>query len=258
VIDLSSIRSSSAARQVYDACRTFGFFQVTGHGVDPRLVDDLRSEARRFFVGAPRQAKERLRRSQDNARGYFDDELTRRKRDWKECLDAGVPGSRSWGAPDDGPANACLDGCNRFPHDGPGGRQRLREAFVAYFEACSRLSGRIAALMAAGLLGSAADGPSGRSALEQASDEFLRRMKDEHTSYLRLNYYPPCRPGEGEKGRRANTDATRMKEDEEEDDEEEDNAPRPLGVRAFVGTDERPYCRQALGIVWLTGSSCLR
>ena len=94
-------------------------------------------------------SKHVLRRSGNNARGFFDDELTKRRRDWKEALDFGVPGSRDWSLPDDDSANACLDGFNLFPKvsEAPRFRSVMRE----YFEELTALSERLAASMAQGL-----------------------------------------------------------------------------------------------------------
>lgn len=92
----------------------------------------------------------------------------------------GAPGGGGWDArADDDAGNACLDGYNRFPtaEACPG----LRSAVVRYFEECALLSQRLAALMLRALGG------------DEDSDgaAFLERLREDHTSYLRLNYYPP-------------------------------------------------------------------
>ena len=111
------------------------------------------------------------------------DRLTKRKRDWKEALDVGVPGSRDWNKPDFDNSNACLDGYNQFPSTEQ--CQNFREVVVEYFEECSKLSDRLARLMVLSL--NSANGVGDND----AEEDFLNRMKDEHTSYLRMNYYPP-------------------------------------------------------------------
>jgi isopenicillin N synthase-like dioxygenase len=228
VIDLSQLQQEEEEQgvieQIARACRTHGFFQVVGHGVDPRLVRDFRTEMGRFFRETSREQKDSMRRSHANSRGYFDDELTQRRRDWKECLDAGVPGSRRWDLDDSDPLNTCLDGFNRFPPAATS-KSRLRQAFVPYFEACATLADRVASLMAAGLslpvgppravMNLSRDDDETVRWLRLASDEFLQQMRNNHTSYLRLNYYPPCTDGG----------------DDEDDDEAEKEKPRPLGVR---------------------------
>ena len=59
VVDLTAARQGGAAerlavaRLVDAACREIGFFTITGHGVDPATVADLRSAAHAFFALPP-------------------------------------------------------------------------------------------------------------------------------------------------------------------------------------------------------------
>lgn len=165
--------------EISRACSDYGFFQVVNHGVEPALLAAFREQMVTFF-NLPAHKKGKLRRDGSNARGFFDDELTKRRRDWKEALDFGVPGSRDWGVKDNDPANVCLDGFNRFPSvaDAP----LFRDVMVRYFESLTVLSATIAARMAEGL--------------DMNSSYFDDLLHTSHTSYLRLNYYPPCQePG---------------------------------------------------------------
>ena len=131
------------------------------------------------FFALPYDTKLRLKRNASNARGYFDDELTKRKRDWKEALDVGVPGSRDWNLNDIDDKNNCLDGFNIYPSEDE--CPNFREVVVEYVDECSKLSSRLATLMTLALN----DG-------QNKEELFLERMKGAHTSYLRMNYYPPC------------------------------------------------------------------
>lgn len=142
-----------------------------------------------------------MRRSADNARGWYDDELTKQRRDWKEgakrralavChhaamllsgagagaalagLDFGaVP---DWALCDNDPANGNLDGFNRFP---PAELlPDFRPTLVEYYEACNGLAARLTRLFAVGL--------------GMPPDYFAPQLEAAaHTSYLRLNYYSP-------------------------------------------------------------------
>ena len=174
VIDLSQ-PDEVLIEKIANACSTYGFFQVTSHDVP---LGAFRNQMKNYFA-LPYETKIGWKRNERNARGYFDDELTKRKRDWKECLDFGVPGSRNWSLEDDDPANACLDGYNIFPTNEQ--LPDFRRTVVDYFEDCAKLSDRLASLMAQGM------GVT-------VEDDFFRDMKENHTSYLRLNYYPPCPP----------------------------------------------------------------
>lgn len=173
-IDLAAAEDELVA-QVAAACSEWGFFQVVNHGVPPELVEEFRAQMVAVFA-LPDAAKGALRRSGENARGYFDDELTKQRRDWKQALDFGVPGSRDWRLPDGHAANGCLDGFNRLPDAAT--LPRFRPAMVAYFDALTALSERLAAVMAKGL--------------GMPPSHFDELLHATHTSYLRLNTYPPC------------------------------------------------------------------
>jgi isopenicillin N synthase-like dioxygenase len=179
VIDLSNPDVAALNHQIYQACSTWGFFQLVNHGIDASLIDSFKGAMSDFF-SLPYETKLKLKRNATNARGYFDDELTKRRRDWKECLDVGVPGSRDWNLSDGDEANSCLDGYNQFPSEDE--CPIFRDVIVKYFDECSRLSDQLAKLLALAL------------GVQEGSEDskLLDRMMENHTSYLRMNYYPPC------------------------------------------------------------------
>ena len=204
IIDLTQ-PESAIIPQIADACSTWGFFQVINHDVSPLLIQRFKDESQNFF-DLPRDVKLSLKRDGSNSRGYFDDELTKQRRDWKEAIDVGVPGSRDWSLSDDDASNACLDGFNRFP---PGDVvPNYRPTVVQYFDACQNLSDRIALLMAKGLGVSHVlngDDNDEKKDLTRTVDEdetrkssksLVAELRSTHTSYLRTNYYPPYVPGE--------------------------------------------------------------
>lgn len=177
VIDLSAkISEQELVENVSKACAEFGFFQVTSTEIPPDLVKEYTDQCKKYFA-LPNEVKAGWRRNEGNARGFFDDELTKQRRDWKEALDFGIPGSRDWAVPDDDPSNFCLDGWNQFPSDEtlPG----YRSVATKYFDACARLSDRIAILMAKGMG-------------EASTTPIISKLRENHSSYLRVNYYPPC------------------------------------------------------------------
>ena len=104
VIDLSTSDEEQLTQDIADACSTYGFFQVQNHGISPDLIERFREQCRVYF-DLPHDLKNSWKRHGRNARGFFDDELTKQRRDWKECLDVGVPGSRDWNIPDDSDLN---------------------------------------------------------------------------------------------------------------------------------------------------------
>ena len=70
------------------ACREWGFFQVTGHGIEPALLRNIFEVSREFFA-QPAEEKRRIRRDAENPWGYYDKELTKNRRDCKEIYDFG-------------------------------------------------------------------------------------------------------------------------------------------------------------------------
>lgn len=161
------------------ACAAWGFFLLTGHGLDAGLQARALEEARAFFA-RPAAEKRALSRSRDNPWGYYDRELTKNRRDKKQIFDVGpdVTGTRA--------AGDVFLGDTPFPPDRPA----FRQAAAAWFTACEALCGRLLSGVAASL-GAPPD------ALDAA---FL----GEHTSFLRFNHYPThdllAGEGEGEAG----------------------------------------------------------
>ncbi|GAB5355481.1 hypothetical protein AAMO2058_000209100 [Amorphochlora amoebiformis] len=187
VIDVSPLsqgRPQDIADEVRDACSQWGFFQIVNHPIHPTVVGNFQEKMHAFF-DLPQNVKDTIRRSQTNSRGFFDDELTKRKRDWKQGFDFGItPASRDSkavafsntpGMSDDDPRHGNLDGFNRFPLEAecPG----FRLAMWSYFSALTSLAESMSQAMAIGM---GVDG-----------DFFKDQLRDTHTSFLRLNYYPP-------------------------------------------------------------------
>eukprot|EP00521_Asterionellopsis_glacialis_P016347 CAMPEP_0195301076 /NCGR_PEP_ID=MMETSP0707-20130614/28688_1 /TAXON_ID=33640 /ORGANISM="Asterionellopsis glacialis, Strain CCMP134" /LENGTH=397 /DNA_ID=CAMNT_0040363931 /DNA_START=44 /DNA_END=1237 /DNA_ORIENTATION=+ len=186
VIDMKDSNRKDLIEHISNACSTFGFFQIIHHGISPELIDEFRTQMKCYF-DLPHDEKLRHKRNERNARGFFDDELTKQRRDWKEAIDIGVPGSRDWSTPDNNSENACLDGFNQFPHaeDLP----NFRPTIVKYFEACSKLSDELAILMAEGL-GCKEETMDHQDDTDDLS--LVGSLRRHHTSYLRMNYYPVC------------------------------------------------------------------
>jgi isopenicillin N synthase-like dioxygenase len=169
VIDIDALLKTSsvadvAARSVVDAiataCRDWGFFQVVNHGVSSRLIHDTWQEMRRFFELSD-TVKESVLRTRENPWGYYNNELTKNRRDKKEVFDFTSPG-----------IDLIYQSQNRWPAmDG-----RFREIMLAYLDACSRLSLKLLDAFCAGL-GLPPD---------YLHDDFV----ETHTGFVRLNHYP--------------------------------------------------------------------
>jgi isopenicillin N synthase-like dioxygenase len=192
VIDLSSNASNTnddgLVEQIASACRGYGFFHVVNHGMDPQLVQDYIHQCELYF-DLPKDVKYQWKRNESNARGYFDDELTKQRRDWKEALDFGVPQTRNWSLDDDDDDgkkddqhvdNHCMDGWNQFPSAEV--LPDFRRVVTTYFDECAKLSHRLTVLMALGLG-------------QDETSPMVQDLLHGHSSYLRANYYPPYSGG---------------------------------------------------------------
>ncbi|MCZ6782337.1 MAG: isopenicillin N synthase family oxygenase [Proteobacteria bacterium] len=159
------------SRRIGAACERWGFFQVVGHGVPDDLLRRFETDMRRFFA-LPPEAKQSVGRSDENAWGYYDQELTKNTRDWKEVFDYGATLRPELA--DDHPDNRGLDGANLWPRDLPG----FRDSMLAYLAACETLAFRLLRGMCAGL--------------GLAPDTLECFFRQQHTSFVRLNHYPRC------------------------------------------------------------------
>ncbi|SEJ58470.1 MULTISPECIES: isopenicillin N synthase family oxygenase [unclassified Variovorax] len=143
LIDVAPLVAGTAGRdavaaQIGAACRAHGFFYVTGHGVDPALVQRLEVLSHRFFE-LPEDTKMQWRMALGGRawRGYFPlgGELTSGRPDWKEGLYLGTE------LPATHPrvqAKTPVHGPNLFP-DVPD----FRETILAYMGAVTQLGHRL-------------------------------------------------------------------------------------------------------------------
>lgn len=159
VIDLSDPECAGTRQAIEAACREWGFFQAVGHGIHGPWLADLKRQMRAFFA-QPQELKQRIVRTAENPWGYYDRELTQHAPDWKQIFDVG---------PADGAAIA-----PQWPHE----LQGFRPAVEKFYDACHVLSLRILGSIALGL------GVPARS--------LDAHFRPQHTSFLRLNYYPRC------------------------------------------------------------------
>ena len=156
VIDVS--RSLDGQLEALDtACRDHGFFLLSGHGLDD-VVDATWAAARAFFEGE-RDVKLEVQRDGDNPLGWYDRELTKRKRDHKEVFDFTDP------------AFPLADRHNRWPTEPSG----FREDLAGFFDAFSALSTTAVEIV--------------HHALGMDPAQGLRFGGDRANSSVRLNHY---------------------------------------------------------------------
>lgn len=159
VIDVSDLHRAATQRAIHAACRDWGFFQIVGHGISEYTLAALRREMRAFFA-LPLAAKRAIARTAENPWGFYDRELTKQTRDWKQVYDFG---------PADGHAIV-----PQLPRELP----RFAPVIARFYAACDALAFELVEVIA-GNLGM----PPG------ALDACFR---PQHSSFLRLNFYPRC------------------------------------------------------------------
>jgi isopenicillin N synthase-like dioxygenase len=157
--------SAAAIAAIRRACSTWGFFQVVNHGVPETQVREFEETMAAFFA-QPRAVKEGVRRTEGNSKGWYDDELTKQRVDWKQGFDVGAQ-EGSLDLPG-------LDGENQWP----AAPSNFEAVVRRWFGAMEALSARLAGCMALGL--------------GLAATHFAPEFEGCHSSYLRLNYYPPA------------------------------------------------------------------
>jgi isopenicillin N synthase-like dioxygenase len=175
VIDIARIECPETLLALDAACRNWGFFQVTGHGIAQRVFTDLIDAMREFFA-QPVDLKRRISRTAENPWGYFDQELTRNTLDWKQIYDFG-------------PADGALIR-PQWPASMPG----FQPAVAGFYAQCKQLARRLLAAISINL--------------GVVPDELLQHFDARHSSFLRLNYYPVCSlPSAQQLGVNEHTDA---------------------------------------------------
>jgi isopenicillin N synthase-like dioxygenase len=151
---------TTASLQALDAaCRDHGFFLLSGHGLDD-LIRHTWQETERFF-DADRSVHRSIMRDRDNPLGYYDRELTKRKRDHKQVFDFVDP------------ASGAHDARNRWPAvvELPG----FRESMVALYDAFDDLATKALSLI--------------HALLELGPDSSRQVVGDRRGSMMRLNHY---------------------------------------------------------------------
>ena len=173
VIDLNGspercVTDEALREAIATACAEWGFFQIVGHGIDRRLIDEVWRETKRFF-GAAIGEKETILRTRENPWGYYNNELTKNQRDKKEVFDFTVSG-----------VDPIYQAENRWP-----AMDAFRATMEAYRTACEAVAMSLLRLIAGGL--------------NAPTDALTQHFELSHTGFVRLNYYPVADPLQGRK-----------------------------------------------------------
>jgi len=166
-IDLKAAEKDVTILSPLDAaCRDHGFFLLRNHGMDDAIEQMWRAAS--AFFDQPSEVKREVLRTESIPLGYYDRELTKRKRDLKEVFDYMQPRA---------------DGSDR--NQWPAGQSEFFDAMNRFFTEASSVAERTLRLVYRALAG---DGIS-----QLATPE-----GDPRTSTVRLNYYPVADPLSGD------------------------------------------------------------
>ena len=160
-IEFEQARSPQGLQAIDRACRDHGFFLLRGHGIQDHV--DAMWQASAEFFAQPKNTKRRVLRTQEQPLGYYDRELTKRKRDQKEVFDFTLPAKS----------------INQWP-DTPAG---FKASMDRFYTAAGALSLQLTQLVFDAYL--QCQGLPGTIDLPRA---------DTQTSNVRLNFYPLADP----------------------------------------------------------------
>ncbi|WP_085044073.1 isopenicillin N synthase family dioxygenase [Ensifer aridi] len=166
-----------------------GFFYLTGHGVDPKLIADVLAISKRFFA-LPLEEKLKIEMVKSphfrgyNRAGY---ERTRGQQDWREQLDINTEGAAVEIGPDT-PAWKRLIGPNQWPEALPD----LRRLLLAYQAEVTRIGIDVLKAIAA--------------ALGQPEDAFAQIYEPQPSQLLKIIRYPGRDVAETDQGVGAHKD----------------------------------------------------
>jgi len=158
--DATSHDAQSAVDEIANACREWGFFQVVNHDIPDELIAKTWSQTRQFFAQSL-STKESLMRTRDNPWGYYNNELTKNQRDKKEVFDYTTDG-----------IDPIYSAENRWPADD----KEFRETMCEYRDACTNLGLLLLEAFCVGL--------------DLPPDHMRQDFAQDHTGFIRLNYYP--------------------------------------------------------------------
>jgi len=157
VIDISRLRHADTLAELDRACREWGFFQIINHGIPAAAIAAIFEQTHAFFAQSL-DAKLQIARTRENPWGFYDRELTKNVVDLKQVYDFG---------PSDG-----AEIRPQWPAELPA----FRAAIQNYYWHCEQLAYRLLAAVSMNF---------------GMSPGFLSRgFGPQHTSFLRLNYYP--------------------------------------------------------------------
>ena len=193
IIDFSRLLKGEddphAAATIHNACCDSGFFYLSDFGIDQEKIVAVEEAMQWFFALSPK-VKQTVARTEESSRGYYNSELTKNIRDMKEIFDIGC--KINIDLPDNHAANRTQDGWNQWPD--VDGSDDFKEILTDYFDCCSRVAFKLLEVLTRNL--------------GAPAETWKKDFYPDHSSFLRLNYYPvedPLAAGRGEEKKAADT-----------------------------------------------------
>ncbi|XP_061373448.1 jasmonate-induced oxygenase 4-like [Gastrolobium bilobum] len=182
IIDLSPITNHTVTdpssieglvKEIRSACKEWGFFQVTNHGVPLTLRQRIEKASRMFFAQSL-EDKRKFRRDENNPSGYHDTEHTMNFRDWKEVFE--FLGKEPTFIPIT--SDELDDRLTQLTNPSPEYPPNFRVIIQEYIQEMEKLAFKLLEFIALSL---------GLEA-KRFQDFFI----NDQTSSILLNHYPPC------------------------------------------------------------------
>jgi isopenicillin N synthase-like dioxygenase len=195
VIDIAPFRDGDAAgkaavaRQVGQACRDIGFLIISGHGIDPALIERTDAVSRKFFDLPLEDKMAVVRPAMDVTRGYIPIETEAVAASRGEKTAGDLNESFMIGPVDVDPSDPYYTrpeaGKHFHPNLWPAAPDGLPETYTAYYRAMGDLAARLMRIFALAL---------------ELPEAFFDDKIDRHISRLRIRNYPeqatPPKPGQ--------------------------------------------------------------
>lgn len=175
IVDFSRLLAGEedpqAQATIHQACCDSGFFYLSGFGMSTDETATV-EKAMQWFFNQPAEVKQSVARSEENSRGYYNNELTKNIRDMKEVFDFGFKNNSNLA--DNDSSNLTQDGWNQWPDID--GSADFKTVLDDYFTHCTSVAIRLLEVLTANL----------GAPVETLKGDFFPL----HSSFLRLNYYP--------------------------------------------------------------------
>lgn len=194
-LDFRSALERAEARQGFlaelrHAARDHGFFYLTGHGIEPGLIDEVLDLSRRFFrlPEAEKLAIQMIHSPQFRGYNSAGLEYTRGKPDWREQVDVG-PERPALALDKNAPAWMRLIGPNQWPNALP----ELKPALLRFQDEVTNLGIRLTELLA--------------ESLGQEPDVFAPIYTPAPNQLIKIIRYPGRATAQGDQGVGAHKDS---------------------------------------------------